>query len=285
MKIKSKTKKELLYLTLALPSLLGLLVFFIVPFVYALYLAMIDNPLARNFVGFGNFTLTINNAAFRLAASNTLRFIALCVPINVALSLAIAMRLRNIPFKGLFSAVFMLPLVVPSGSIVHFWRSIFGLNGVINSLFFSAAPVNWISSGYALHIITLIFIWKNIGFNIILFQAGLSQIPREYYEVAAIEGAGRFRQIISVTLVHLMPTMFLVLLMSFIATFRSFREIYLLAGTHPHRSIYMLQHFMNNQFVALDYQRMASAAYILVALITALALGLLFLQRRVANYD
>jgi len=279
------TRSNLFFLGLALPSLVGLLVFFVIPFGYSLFLSMIDNPVGRNFVGFQNFRITLNNTAFRLAAQNTLLFIAICVPVNMVFPLVVSMALNKVPRKELFGLFFLLPLVVPSGSIVHFWRSMFGINGFVNGLFFQEYPVNWLSTDWAFYIILVIFMWKNAGFNIVLYQAGLSQIPRDYYEVAALEGAGRFRQFRSVTLVYLLPTIFLVFLMSLLATFRSFREIYLLAGAHPHRSIYMLQHFMNNQFAALDYQRMSTAAFVIAACIAAMAVTLLYMQRRVTSHD
>ena len=275
-------KKELLFILLALPSLLGLLTFFLLPFAASLYLATIDNPINRNFVGLQHFIATINNPAFRLALQNTLIFIALCVPINMILPLWIASLLNRAgKHKDLFGLFFLLPLVVPSASIVHFWQSLFGINGLINGLFFPHDPVNWLNTNWSRSIILLIFMWKNAGFNIVLYQAGLNMIPKDYYEFAAVEGAGKFRQFRTVTLVYLVPTFFMVFLMSIVQSFRSFREIYLLAGSHPHQSIYMMQHYMNNLFAVLNYQRLASAAYILTIGIAALVMFLFFAQRKV----
>ena len=284
-KIKLKTKDELVYLILALPSLVGLLIFFVIPFSYSLYLSMIDNPVSYNFVWLQNFTATLNNNAFRLAINNTLVFMALCVPVNMALPLIVAILLKKNKHRKLFGLFFLLPLVVPSGSMVFFWQSLFGINGVINGVFFASSPINWLNSDYALIIILFIFMWKNAGFNIVLFQSGLNLIPKDYYECAAIEGAGRFRQFFSITLIYLSPTIIMVLLMSILATFRSFREIYLLAGSHPHRSIYMLQHYMNNMFAALNYQRLAPASFILAFGIVILIFLVFYLQRRVISFD
>jgi len=283
--MKLRTRDELLFLALAIPSLVGILGFFLVPFLYSFYLAMIDNPVARNFVWFQNFTATFNNTAFRLAMRNTLIFMGISVPLNMILPLIIALLLRKTPRKELFAMFFLLPLVVPSGSVVHFWQSMFGINGALNGLLFRAAPVNWLTTDWALVIILVIFIWKNAGFNIVLYQAGLNMIPKEYYECAAIEGAGRWTQFWRVTFIYLMPTYFMVLLMSILATFRSFREIYLLSGAHPSPNIYMLQHFMNNMFASLNYQRLAPAAYILALGIIAVVVITMFVQRRLANYD
>ena len=284
-RLKAKTRNELVFLFLALPSLIGMLVFFIAPFAYSLYLAVIDNPVGRNFVGLRHFEVTLRNDAFMLGMRNTLIFMGLSVPINMAFPLLIAMALRKLPNRGLFGMFFLIPLVIPSGSMVHFWHSVFGIHGSINGFLFAAEPINWLNTDFAITVILVIFMWKNAGFNVVLFQAGLDLIPKEYYECAQMEGAGRWKLFRSVTLVYLAPTMFMVLLMSILATFRSFREIYLLSGAHPHRSIYMLQHYMNNMFAALNYQRLASAAYILAAGIVLVMIGVFWLQKRVTNYD
>ena len=105
----------------------------------------------------------------------------------------------------------------------------------------------------ARNVIIVVYLWKNIGYNVILFLAGLQRIPQDYYETAQIEGAGRLRQFGSITLVYLTPTMFLVVIMSIINSFKVFRETYLIAGDYPHDSIYMMQHYMNNMFVVARY--------------------------------
>lgn len=282
--LKRAAREELLFFCLALPSLLGMLGFFIAPFIGSLYLAMIDNAVLGNFVGLTNFIEVAKSGAFRIALSNTATFIALCVPINMVIPLLMAMLLRRAGVrKGLFGLFFLLPLVIPSGSIVHFWKSVFGINGLINGAFFPSAPVNWLNTAWARTIITLVFMWKNAGYNMVLYMAGLDFIPKEYYECAALEGAGGFRQFLRITLVYITPTSFLVLLMSLINSFKSFKEIYLLAGAYPHQSIYMLQHYMNNQFSALNYQKLSSASYILSLFIILIVVVLFRFQHRLSK--
>ena len=286
-KLNYSTHRELFLVALALPSFLGVLIFFIIPFVISLQMAMIDNPQSRNFVTFEHFVSTINNAAFRLAIRNTLRFMALSIPISMILAFTIASLLHNVnrKIRNFLSVFFILPLVVPSGSIVHFWRSIFGINGVLNRIFSPFEPINWLNTDFALWVIVFIFIWKNVGFNIVLYLAGLNLIPKEYYEYASTEGAGRFWLFSRITIVYLTPTTFMVFLMSIVMSFRAFREIFSLTGAYPHFSIYMLQHYMNNMFAAINYQRLAAASYILTAGIVAVVLCMFYIQRRVFNYD
>lgn len=285
-RLKYNTRRELLFVCLALPSLLGILLFFILPFLLSLGLAMIDNPVGRNFVGFYNFVDAFHNAAFQLAIRNTLLFMSMSVPLNMLFALMIAMMLRRVGGfgKSILGMFFVLPLVVPSGSVVHFWNSLFGLNGFMNGVL-GLEPVHWLNSQWALYFVVVIFMWKNVGFNIVLYLAGLNLIPMDYYDNAAIEGAGPLRQFYHITFVYLAPTTFMVFLLSIIQSFQSFREIFLLTGAHPHHRLYMLQHYLNNQFAAFDYQRLASASYILTLGIVLVVLVMFFVQRRVMNYE
>jgi multiple sugar transport system permease protein len=128
--------------------------------------------------------------------------------------------------------------------------------------------------------VVLIFIWKNIGFNMILYQAGLDFIPKEYYEYAAIEGAGKIRQFFIVTVVYLSPAFLLVFIMTVVNSFKIFRDVYLLSGAHPNHSVYLLPHFMNNQLANLNYQRMASASLFVFAFIYLIVVMFYRLQQR-----
>lgn len=264
-------KEETVLMLFALPGLLGLLAFYVIPFLISFYFTLINNNVAKNFVGLHNFSELLSNEAFLLGLKNTAIFMAICVPVNMIFPLAVAMLLnKTVRMKSLFCLIFLLPLVIPSGSVAHFWKSIFGLNGVINGAFFAGAPVNWLDTQWCRSLITTIFIWKNAGYNIVLFLAGLQAIPKEYYEYAAVEGANALNKFFRITLVYIIPTTFLVFIMSVINSFKSFKEIYLICGAYPHQSIYMLQHYMNNQFSALNYQKLASAAYVLSIFIIAL---------------
>ena len=273
-----------IYLFLA-PSLLMMGIFYVVPFFISVYYALIDNAVSRRFVGLYNLIDTWNNEAFAIAARNTVVFMATSIPLNIGLALMLALMLKPLPrgARRILLAFFLLPLVVPSGSVTFFWDRLLALNGAVNRhwvVFFDTPPVNWLHSDYAMIFVVLIFVWKNIGFNMILFQAGLDSIPREYYEFAAVEGAGRIRQFFIVTLTYLGPSFLLVFTLSVVNSFRVFREIYLLTGTHPHVSIYLVQHFLNNQFYSLNYQRMASASFFTFVFVFAIVLVLYRLQQR-----
>jgi len=285
LKRKRFLKHDHLIYFLLLPSLLGLALFYVIPFGISAYYALIDNAISRQFVGFANFIETWNNGAFRLAVRNTMFFMGVSIPLNMVLALILALTLR--PLKPVVRRVlmffFLLPLVIPSGSVVHFWNSLIARNGVLNRALaqtFDMHPEAWLNTDHAMWFIILIFVWKNIGFNVILFQAGLGFIPKDYYEYSSIEGAGRFKQFYIVTLTYLRPTFLVVFILSIVNSFKVFREIYLLTGTHPNFSIYLLQHFLNNQFLNLNYQLMASASFYIFGVILVLVFVLYWMQQR-----
>lgn len=279
--MKKRNKEEILLLSLWLPSITGILVFFVVPFIVSFYYALIDNPVTANFVGIKNFAHVIGSESFRLALKNTLKFMATCIPLNLIVSLFFSLIIhRAKKIKSILAVIFLLPLAIPSGSVVFFWESIFGLNGLVNKLLFSSNPRDWIQSSYATFIIVIIFLWKNIGFSIVLFSAALNLVPKEYYEAAVVEGAGAYKKFTKITFPYIVPTTFLVFILSIINSFKCFKEIYLLAGNYPNQSIYMLQHYVNNQFASMNYQRLVSAAYVLFVFITAIIVLFFYFQKR-----
>lgn len=268
-----------------LPSLIGMAVFYVAPFFISMYYALIDNAVSRQFVGLYNLIDTWNNHAFALAARNTIVFMAASIPLNMGLALIFALLLKPLrpAVRRVLMVFFLLPLVIPSGSVTFFWDRLLAINGMINRFwvpFSGTYPTGWLNSDIAMAFVVLIFVWKNIGFNVILFQTGLDFIPKEYYEYCAIEGAGRIRQFFMVTLIYLGPTFLLVFILSVVNSFKVFREIYLLTGTHPSLNIYLMQHFLNNQFANLNYQRMASASFFVFAFIFLLVAVLYRWQQR-----
>lgn len=261
------------------PSLAGVLVFFILPFYYVFYYASVDNPVNEQFVGFDNLVSVFNNAAFRMAAKNTLSFSFVAVPLAVVLSLVLAFLMDSqIPGKSKFRTFFLSPLMVPVASIVLIWQVIFHYNGALNELtaVFGLAPVDWMKSEYNQIVIVILFLWKNLGYNMILFLSALNNIPNELLEVATVDGAGNIAKFWYIKLKYLSPTILFVTILSLINSFKVFREVYLLTGNYPYEGLYMLQHFMNNTFKSLDYQKMSSAALIM-AFVMIIIIGILFI--------
>ena len=261
------------------PSAAGVLLFFVLPFLIVIYYSVVDNPISHQFVFLDNFVMVFQNAAFKQAAKNTLTFSAAAVPLAVVLSLLLAMMLESkIPFKSQFRNFFLIPMMVPIASVVLIWQVLFHYNGMINEVLalFHADKIDWLNSSYAQVVIIILFLWKNLGYNMILFMSALSSIPKDIVEVAVLESASSFQIFWRIKLRYMSSTILFVTIMSLINSFKVFREIYLLKGEYPYDTMYMLQHFMNNTFSRLDYQKMSAAA-IMMAIVMVIIIGILFL--------
>lgn len=277
---RSERRKINLFL---LPSAVGMLVFYIIPFFVIIYYSLINNPVKKSFVFLDNFTALIKNSAFRQASVNTLRFSALAVPLAVILSLVLALALmRNIPFKSQLRTVFLSPMMVPVASVILIWQVVFHYNGTANEILalFGAAPVDWLKSDFSQIVVILLFLWKNLGYNMILFMSALSAIPVDVLEVAQLEGASDMQIFFKIKLRYLSSTMVFVTLMSVINSFKIFREVYLLTGDYPYDTLYMLQHFMNNVFGRLEYQKLSAAAIIMALAVSVIIAVLLFIDSK-----
>lgn len=260
------------------PSLLGVGVFFILPFGVVVYYSLIDGVGSKNFVFFENFIKLFQNSAFRLAAKNTLSFSALAVPLAVVLAIALALMLEcRIPMKSQFRTFFLSPMMVPVASVVLIWQVLFNYNGTINEflMVFGADKIDWLQSDYCQIVVIILFLWKNLGYNMILFMAALANIPKELLEVADVEGASETYKFFNIKLRYLSPTVLFVTILSLINSFKVFREVYLLTGDYPYEKLYMLQHFMNNTFRSLDYQKLSAAA-VVMAIVMVFLIALLF---------
>lgn len=260
------------------PSLIGVGVFFIVPFGVVVYYSMIDGVGSRNFVFLENFIKLFNNSAFIMAAKNTLQFSAIAVPLAVILAIVLALMLEcRIPMKSQFRTFFLSPMMVPVASVVLIWQVLFNYNGTINEFLalFDIAKIDWLQSDHCQAVVIILFLWKNLGYNMILFMAGLANIPKELLEVADVEGASEWYKFFAIKLRYLSPTVLFVTILSLINSFKVFREVYLLTGDYPYEKLYMLQHFMNNTFKSLDYQKLSAAAVVMALVMVAL-IALLF---------
>ena len=275
-KLKEKTKDFLRSLCFLFPSLLGVGLFFILPFGVVVYYSLIDGVGSRNFVGLSNFIKLFHNSAFIMAAKNTLKFSFTAVPLAVALAMGLALMLEcRIPLKSQFRTFFLSPMMVPVASVVLIWQVLFNYNGTINEflLLFGADKIDWLQSEYCQFVVLMLFLWKNLGYNMSLFMSGLANIPKELLEVADVEGASSAYKFFAIKLRYLSPTILFVAILSLINSFKVFREVYLLTGDYPYEKLYMLQHFMNNTFRSLDYQKLSAAAVVMaIAMVVIIAL-------------
>ena len=275
-------KKKTVWLYLA-PGLLGLLAFYFVPFVWGMWFSLTDGTIDNNFVGFDNYIAVWQNEIFQLGLKNTLELSLLCTPAIFVLSFLLASLLRKkVPGDGFFRNALLMPYLMPSSAMLIIWLLIFDYGGVVNRLFVALGldRVNWLD-GSALRVpIVLLYIWKNLGFSVVIFTAALQAVPEALYEYAGLEGAGWFRRQFSITLPQILPTAFLELVLAMVNAFKIFKEVYVISGAYPDESIYTLQHYMNNKFTKLDYQHVTTAAYSFAVIVLVLFL-LLYLTKSV----
>lgn len=269
------------------PSVLGVMLFFVIPFGIVVYYAVMSSPFNGEFVFLDNFISLVQNPAFQTAAKNTATFCLMAVPLAVVLGMGLALILeQKIPGKSMFRTFFLSPMMVPVASVVLVWQVIFHESGTLNQFLslFGVQAVDWLKSPYCQLVIVILFLWKNLGYNMILFMAALANIPKELLEVADVEGATAVHKFFHIKLRYLSPTVLFVTILSMINCFKIFREVYLLAGSYPYEGLYTLQHYMNNTFVHLNYQKLSAAA-VLLALVMIVLIALLFKAEDIFGKD
>lgn len=259
-----EARNGMLYASL---PVIGFSVFFVIPFIISI-IRSFQSSMGIKFVGFENYISVLQSESFRLAAYNTFRFIIIGVPSIIVLSLVIALMINNfLKSNSFFRTVFLMPYVIPVASTIMFFQILFEKSGIVNTFLSNGNRIDFLHTDSAFYILVLLYVWKNFGYNMILFLSGLVQIPREYYDAAKVDGANSRKIFRFVTFPMLSPTFFFVFIISIVNSFKVFREAYALGGQYPHMSIYMLQHFMNNNFVNVNYQRLSvSSVYVFVVI-------------------
>lgn len=246
-----------------LPSLIGTAVFFIVPYFRVLYYSFIESQFRRDFVWFKNYAEILQNKYFLLALKNSILLIVIAVPILTALSLVISLALSyGIKRVRKTSFAFVLPMVIPTASIVLIWRGVFADST-------TALPIY------------LLFIWKNIGICVVLLTAAFTSIERSVFEAARLDGANSFVLHTRITIPMIAPTVFFTVLLSIVNSFKIFKESYLYYGTnYPPDHSYTLQYYMNNNFLKLNYQSLATSAVLTSILVFGIVMAGMAIRRR-----
>ena len=264
------------YLLIA-PMLAGFLLFYVVPFGQVVWDSLSQGMgKSQLFVGLENYTRMFQNDMFLQAFGNTLRFLGIGLPVILVLAYALALFLKSQAQRfRMLRAVFLLPYVMPVAGTVLLVDLLFSKEGLVNRVLLALGlPLaDWLQSPAAFWVMLLLYLWKSTGYAVVLLLSGLLTIPQEHYQVAQVEGASPLQTFRYVTAPQMWYALFLALVFSLINAFKCFREIFLVGGEHPHESVYMLQHFINNAFANLNYQRL-SVASVLLFLVIALVLGL-----------
>lgn len=280
-KIKKREYKEFLFL---LPSFAGVCLFWVIPYLDVIRRSFFS-AVSGEFTGLKNYSTIFENQAFRLAAGNTFRFFLVCIPLLVVLSLMIAVLLTRRK-KGMqaLKSMFLLPMAIPVASVVLLWKVLFHDQGLLNHFLetLSLQGVDWMNTDASFWVLVVSYLWRNLGYDIVLWVAGLGAIPTALYEAARVDGAGEWNCFIKITLPNLLPSLFTIVVLSLLNGFKVFREAYLVAGDYPQDSMYLLQHLFNNWYRDLSLDKMAAAAVVTGAAILIL---ILFLQKAWARED
>ncbi|EOS21437.1 hypothetical protein C806_04420 [Lachnospiraceae bacterium 3-1] len=245
-----------------LPSLAGVSIFVFLPFADVVKRSF-TNVTGEMFVGLHNYKIVVENEAFHLAMGNTLRFILVCVPLLLICSLLLA----NTVYFGMakiYRNFCLLPMSVPVVSLVFVWKMVFHRNGLINSFF--DIETDWLNSSYAFWILVITFLWKNMGYYVVLWLAGFQGIPKSLYEASNVDGAGVLPTFWHITLPGLKPMFSATLILAITGSLKSYRECYLLAGEYPDKSIYMIQHLFHNWFRDMSVEKMSASAVVIVCI-------------------
>lgn len=269
-----------------LPGLLLLMLFYVIPLFSGVSYSVTDGSKANTFVGMRNYLSLWQNKMFQLGLKNTLELSVISAPLLWIFAFFLALLLLSISPKGtFFRSSALLPYLAPSSAMLLVWLILFDYGGPLNRMAdaLGLQRVMWLESSALRVPIILMFIWKNLGFCMVIFLAALQAVPQSLYEYAMLEGGGFFVKAFRVALPHILPTAFLIFVLAWINAFKIFKEVYIIAGSYPDRSVYTLQHYMNNMFSRLDYQMVTAAAYSFAVIVLVLFAVLFLLQRRTAQ--
>lgn len=277
-------------------SLTGFTLFTLVPIGFAIYISFFNWPLeggGARFIGLGNYSDVLSSYGFWRVVLNVLYFVGVYVPLNLIVSLTLAAllgpRMRAVKGKPLLRVIFFLPVVTPLVASSLLWSLIYAPTGIFNKVlsWFGLGPVDWLgSTAWAMPSIIIMSVWLGFGYNMILFIAGLTNIPDSLYDAAAIDGAGPFRQFFKVTLPLLSPLVFFGTLMTLITSFQVFTQAYVLTQGGPGNSSTTLVLQLYEE--AFQYFRLGngSAIAVLLALMILVLTAVMFiLQRRYVHYE
>lgn len=260
--------KQRAFLLFLLPSLAGVTLFVLLPFLDVVKRSF-RTAVTGEFTGIKNYGVIFHNQAFLLAVKNTARFTLVCIPLLVLVGLLVAFPLSTMKEAGLIKSVYLFPLAMPTATIVLVWKMVFYRQGFLNLFFtklgeitglWGTVTIDYLGTGASFWVLVGSYLWKNTGYTVVLWLAGILSIPNELIEAARVDGASRLKCIRYIILPNLKGSFYTIVILSFLNSFKIYREAYLVAGSYPQEDIYLLQHLFNNWFVNLEFDKMAAAA-------------------------
>ncbi len=275
------------------PLLLGLLIFTYGPVLAAFFLSFTkgDYISTPKWIGLGNYQALLQEDLFWTSMRNTLYYVVGAVPIGLILSLLLAIAM-NQKLRGIivFRSIFFLPTITSSVAISLMWLWIYNPEfGVLNFLLkqIGIKGPTWLSSStWAMPAIIIMSFWRGLGYNMLIYLAGLQGIPDVYYEAAEIDGAGGWAKFRNITLPLLTPTTFMLLILSLIGAFQVFEYTYVMTGGGPvYATLTIVLHIYNNAFRSFKMGYASALAYVLFGILLVLTLIQLRLQKRWVHYE
>lgn len=285
---KWKNKKRMLFL---LPGLGGVLLFYLLPFLEVVRRSFIRTG-NNTFVGLEHYHTVLHNGAFQLAARNTALYIAFGVPLLMGISLGLALLLRRITNRHKFLSAMLLPMAVPAAVMVLVLKLIVDKQGVLNGAIAGLSArligdtaysgIDYLNSTAALAVVLCSFLWKNTGYMVILWLSGLAALPGDVEEAAQVDGANKWQLWHYITRPGLSGSFFTIGMLSVLQIFKSYREVWMVAGSYPQENIYFLQHLLQNWYLKLEFDQMAALTVLLSG---ALLILCLFLQKHLEQTE
>lgn len=287
----NKVRKYSTGLIFLSPSLAGVLIFVMFPFADVVKRSF-TTAVTGEWNGIENYKLVYENKAFLLAVENTLRFTGVCLPLLLGIGLFVAVRLSKLKYIAALKSCFLFPMAMPAATVVFIWKMVFYRQGFLNGFLTKLAAVTgWALPGMteggiiltdymgteaSFFVLVFSYLWKNLGYMVILWLAGIMSVSTDIVEAAKVDGAGEFCCFWRIVFPCLKGSLYTITVLSFLNSFKVFREAYLVAGSYPNESMYLLQHLFNNWFTNLEFDKMAAAAVTIAAVLFGF---ILLLQR------
>ncbi len=238
----------------------GFVLFYLIPFIFSIYYSLINNAFDKKFVWLSNYIEVMQNHYFKLALKNTFQFtfiaVGILIPISFILSVIIVNLSKSMDFV---KPAFFIPMLLPTASVIIIWKILFGDYSYIYA---------FLNNNTGRIPIYLLFLWKNCGYNIILFSAAFLSVDKYIYEAASLDGVNTFQKHLFITFPLILPTVFFIFIISLVNSFKIFKEVYLFYGTsYPEQNLYLVQHYMKNHFDKLNYQNLTTGAIIFAIIV------------------
>ena len=295
-RMSRKKRSQMLYGYLMIaPLAVGLGVFYFYPFFKVFYdsFHVVGAFNKTSWAGISNYVTMLKDPVMWSTLWNTFRYVIVIVPFTLIFSILIAALLNtNIKGRSVFRVIYFIPAITMSAAISMIWRWIFNSDfGILNFVLskFGVPSVQWLSDPHTAWItISIVAVWMNVGYEMIILLAGMQGISRTYYESASLDGAGRFQQFRKITLPLLTPTIFFVLITTLISTFQIFDVIYMMINSKSlakEASQSIVLYFYRNAF---EYSKKGYASAIAIFLFLIIMLITVFqmkMQNKWVNYD